>query len=166
MPTNHERLYRFNRWANRRLLEACRDLTPEQLATGCEGTYGSLGDTLAHLAAAEAGYVHRLSGEPRILEWRDPDPPAPVAVLADALERTGTRLIGLVGETADDHIAAFTTLDGEDVRIPGWVLLAQAIDHAREHRTHVATILTQLGITPPDMDLWAYDESGAPAAGD
>jgi uncharacterized damage-inducible protein DinB len=163
MPTNHEQLYRFNRWANRVLLDACRPLTPEQLAADCVGTYGALDITLAHLAAAEAGYVHRLSGEPRILAWRDSEPIPPVAVLADALEQTGTRLVSLVTDLADDHVAEFATLDGEEVRIPGWVLLAQAIDHAREHRSHVATILTQQGITPPEIDVWAFDDSGADA---
>ena len=32
MPSNHQQLYRFHRWANRTILEACRDLTPEQLS--------------------------------------------------------------------------------------------------------------------------------------
>jgi len=163
MPTNFQQLYRHNRWANRLILAACVDLTPEQLAADCVGTYGALHVTLAHLAAAESGYVHRLSVEPRILEWRDAAPPPPVSVLADALERSGTRLIELAASTPEDHIAAFRTLDGEDVAIPGWVLLAQSIDHAREHRSHAATILTQLGITPPDIDVWAFDESGADA---
>jgi len=166
MPTNLQQLFRFNRWANRRILAACVDLTPEQLAADCVGTYGQLHVTLAHLAAAEAGYVHRLSAEPRILEWRDPAPPPPVATLADTLEVTGTRLITLAATIPDDHIARFRTLDGEDVEIPGWVLLAQSVDHAREHRSHVATILTQLGLTPPDIDLWAFDESGADAGAD
>jgi uncharacterized damage-inducible protein DinB len=161
MPTNFQQLYRHNRWANRLVLEACRALTPEQLAATCEGTYGALGPTLAHLAAAESGYVHRLSGEPRVLAWREPEDVPAIDVLIDALDRTGARLVQLAATTADDHIAAFTTLDGEEVRLPGWLLLAQAIDHAREHRSHAATILTQLGITPPDIDVWAFAESGA-----
>jgi len=166
MPTNFQQLFRFNRWANRLILAACADLTLEQLAADCVGTYGQLHVTLAHLAAAEAGYVHRLSTEPRVLEWRDPAPPPAVSVLADALEQTGTRLISLATSVPDDHIAEFRTLDGEDVRIPGWLLLAQSVDHAREHRSHVATILTQLGLTPPDIDVWAFDESGAAATDD
>ena len=85
-------------------------------------------------------------------------------MLADALEQTGTRLMALATTVPDDHIARFRTLDGEDVEIHGWVLLAQSIDHAREHRSHVATILTQLGLTPPDIDVWAFEESGAAAS--
>lgn len=166
MPTNLQQLYRHNRWANGLVLAACRDLTPDQLAATCEGTYGALWPTLAHLAAAESGYVHRLSGEPRILAWREPDAPPAIEVLADALERSGARLVQLATTVADDHVAEFTTLDGEEVRLPGWLLLAQSIDHAREHRSHVATILTQLGVTPPDIDVWAFAESGASDAED
>src|SRR4051812_4893869 len=115
MPTNLQQLYRHSRWANLRIMEACASLTPDQLAATCEGTYGPLWPTLAHLAAAEAGYVHRLSGEPRIIAWRDPGPPPPLNALTQALERTGTRLIELAATTADDHVASFTTVDGEDV---------------------------------------------------
>jgi uncharacterized damage-inducible protein DinB len=69
--------------------------------------------------------------------------------------------VTLAASIADDHVAEFTTLDGEEVRLPGWILLAQAIDHGREHRSHVATIMTQLGVAPPDIDVWAFAESGA-----
>ena len=40
-------------------------------------------------------------------------------------------------------------------------LMIQAINHATEHRTQVSTILTQLGLEPPDMTGWQYmDETG------
>jgi hypothetical protein len=67
------------------------------------------------------------------------------------------------GSIPDDFVAAYVNGYGEHVRRPGWLLLAQAVDHAREHRSHVATILTQLGITPPDIDVWAFEEAGADA---
>jgi hypothetical protein len=40
--------------------------------------------------------------------------------------------------------------------IPASVIFVQAIDHAAEHRTHAATILSQLGIEPPTMDGWQF----------
>jgi uncharacterized damage-inducible protein DinB len=43
--------------------------------------------------------------------------------------------------------------------LPTDLLLVQAIDHAIEHRTHVKAILTQLGITPPEIDGWLYYRS-------
>ena len=40
-------------------------------------------------------------------------------------------------------------------------LMIQAINHSTEHRTQVSTIITQLGLEPPDMTGWQYmDEMG------
>jgi uncharacterized damage-inducible protein DinB len=30
------------------------------------------------------------------------------------------------------------------------------INHATEHRAQIMAILTQLGITPPELDSWSY----------
>jgi uncharacterized damage-inducible protein DinB len=162
MPTNYQQLFRFNRWANRLTLNACRDLSPEQLGTSLVGGYGELGRTLAHLASAEAGYVWRFEPDTERFQWDDEhDPVPPVASLIEVMEKSGSRLIELAGSTPDDAFVEYV-IDGEQRRWPAWVVLAQAIDHAREHRSHVATTLTQLGIQPPDMDVWAYIEAGAP----
>jgi len=40
--------------------------------------------------------------------------------------------------------------------MPVGLFLLQAINHATEHRSQVASILTQLGIEPPNMDGWTY----------
>ena len=46
-------------------------------------------------------------------------------------------------------------------RMPVSLFLLQAINHGTEHRSQVATILTQLGVEPPNMDGWTYlDASG------
>ena len=34
--------------------------------------------------------------------------------------------------------------------------MVQAVTHSTEHRTHIATIITQLGREPPDMSGWQY----------
>lgn len=155
MSTEHlVRLFRHNLWANRLLLAACRDLTPEQLATRVEGTYGSLGATLAHLVSAEAGYVWRFDQNPDRFSWDDEDPVPPVSDLAAVIEHTGSRFVELSATTPDDRELVYTT-DVEH-RWPAWVVLGQVIDHGREHRSHAATILTQIGIQPPDMDMWEY----------
>lgn len=149
------RLFRHNRWANLLILKACQELTPEQLRKSVAGTYGELGATLAHLAAAEAGYVWRFDQEAQRLDWDEGEPAPPLATLAEVLDRTGTRFIDLSSTVADDLVVSYV-IEGEQRRWPAWVILGQVIDHGREHRSHVATILTQLGIEPPDIDMWAY----------
>ena len=40
--------------------------------------------------------------------------------------------------------------------MPASLILLQAVNHATEHRSQIATILTQLGIEPPAMDGWTF----------
>ena len=53
-------LFRHNTVMNRRLLDACRRLTTEQLDATTVGTYASIGATLVHIANAQEGYAARL----------------------------------------------------------------------------------------------------------
>ena len=45
-------------------------------------------------------------------------------------------------------------------RMPVSLFLLQVINHATEHRSQVATILTRLGVEPPEMDGWTYFDAG------
>jgi len=49
-------LFHHNRWANLRLLEQCAALTDDQLDATLVGAYGSIRDTLQHIATAERSY--------------------------------------------------------------------------------------------------------------
>jgi uncharacterized damage-inducible protein DinB len=40
--------------------------------------------------------------------------------------------------------------------MPVSLFLLQAVNHGTEHRSQIATVLTQLGVEPPEMDGWAY----------
>jgi uncharacterized damage-inducible protein DinB len=145
-------IFEHNRWANAVLLEACRDLTPDQLATSVVGTYGDLGSTLAHIASGEVFYTQLLTRWKPSTAWQQDDPFPGVDPLLEVVAETGARLLAAAGSMpGDQHIER----DPGEL-IPAWVILVQAINHATEHRAHCTTILTQLGIEPPPIDGWAY----------
>ena len=149
-------IFDHNRWANLRLIDACAGLDATQLDQGVAGTYGSIADTLVHLVAAEGRYVAGLgdrSGRARQVSEEAPFPG--VAALRAHAEWSGGWLIDFVGTVEGDPIVE-DDWSGEVERLPTSLLLTQAIDHATEHRVQIATILTQLGIEPPEMDGWAW----------
>jgi len=150
MPSTLHELFRHNRWANERILEACRDLTDAQRATTVEGTYGELGHTLTHLVRAESWYLSILTGWQPHIRWEIPGPFPGADALLERARFTGDRLTEIVDEI--DPAQEIDTGDGD--LVPAAVILVQVINHATEHRAHVATILTQLGIEPPEMDGW------------
>ena len=126
--------FRHNAMMNGRLLDACRQLSPAQLGATATGTYGSIGATLVHIANAQEGYAARFLGTER-----------PERLEESATQVAEEREVEVIG---DDPPGTW--------RMPGPLLLLQAVNHGTEHRSQVATILTQLGIQPPEMDGWTY----------
>lgn len=148
--------FKHNTMMNGRLLDACTGLTTEQIDTTVEGTYGTLGATLVHTANGQENYVARLnsSARPDRLQ-EDPFPGFDVlrdrlAVSERLLERAAERATesGTIEVTGDDPVGTWT--------IPADLLLLQVINHGTEHRSQIATMLTQLGVEPPPMDGWTF----------
>lgn len=147
--------FQHNRWANLRLLDRCATLDDAVLAANAVGGYGSLADTLLHLAAAEQRYATRLGCAPPALPLCERDPFPGVAALRAAAEQSGAALIARAEQSLTDT-QLHEEHDGERLVIPLSVRLLQAINHATEHRTQVNAILTQQGIEPPALDGWAF----------
>jgi uncharacterized damage-inducible protein DinB len=160
MTTTLTELFRHNLWANERIVEACRDLTEEQRARSVDGTYGELGYTLVHIVRAESWYLNLLTGWEPPVRWEIPGPWPGIDVLLERLRFTGDRLVEVV-----DGLDPAAIIEIDEDRVPTSVVLLQAINHATEHRAQVATILTQLGIEPPPVDGWNYDENRRAATG-
>ena len=153
-------LFRHNLWASGVTLDACRDLSNEQLATEVAGTYGRLDQTLVHLARAQGGYLRTLAdwqpAEEHRLEMTEPFPG--VDRIAAHLRFTGERLIEIARSASANRVLEGSWGD-EPYRLPEWVVLLQVAHHATEHRQQIATMLTSLGVEPPEPDLWAYWDS-------
>ena len=145
-------LFRHNRWANERLLDACAGLSQEQLNASNPGAFGTIADTLHHLVVAEGRYTAILTGaQPNYEREEFPG----FAALKERANRSGTALIE-VAEREEPGRILRGVRRGEPYELPAEMLLIQAINHATEHRTNVTTILAQLGVQPPDLDGWAY----------
>ena len=153
--------FRHNALMNRRLIEVCEQLSPTQLDATVAGTYGSIGATLVHIANAQVGYAGRL------LDTGRPEPLAedPFPGFEDLTERMIQGDAQLLEAATGSFQARDVHVSGDDPvgtwSMPVSLFLVQAINHGTEHRSQVATILTQQGVEPPDMDGWAYfDASG------
>ncbi len=150
-------LFKHNRWANLRLLDFCATLSEDALQSSAPGTYGRADDTLVHLVAAEQRYVKRVSGQEPDREVKESEPFPGINVLRESAAQTGTRLIQIALDI-DPGTILEGMWRGEMVKMPIMVPMMQAINHGTEHRAHVSTVLSQQGITVPEMDIWAYHD--------
>lgn len=149
----------YNLWANLRLIEACLDLAPEQLAASAPGAYGSIYNTLVHIIKAEAGYYRRLAGvslDPPFSWEASPS----LSEIRSYAQRTGSAL----AETAEQMQSSDSIprnwneaeWQGQPAHYRAVGLLIQVVNHGVEHRTNITTIMAQLGLEPPGLDGWEY----------
>jgi uncharacterized damage-inducible protein DinB len=145
---------RYNNWANSRLFEACQGLSAEQWSATVAGTYGTLRDTLVHIVRGEASYAQRLTGErpPPPFQWDDQPSVSALSAYAD---QVGQALIQAASHVAPTAIVR-EEFEGQTESYKAMALFIQIVNHGVEHRTHMTTILTQLGLTPPEVDGWGY----------
>jgi uncharacterized damage-inducible protein DinB len=158
------RLFEYNNWANRQIIEACLKLNDAQLdAPPTSATYGSIRETLVHMIAAQQRYLHHLTLPLEVrLKQVYPDfageqytQPFPLEEVADS---TGEAFLALVrGERSLFQLSEIHTPDGYIVE--PWVLMVQVISHGHEHREQIKSMLTALGIRPPEIDGWTYGET-------
>ncbi len=140
-------------WATERLLNECSALTDGQLATSAPGTYGSIIATLRHLVASDGWYLSFFPVE-HVSPAEDSEPNLDELRTAWTTNASAWRALLEGHLDADEDIVERD--NGWTVRSPVGVRLAQVVHHGTDHRSHICTILTTLGITPPDIDVWAY----------
>jgi uncharacterized damage-inducible protein DinB len=144
-------------WATERLIRACAALTPEQMAAPVPGTFGSIIDTLRHLVAADSWYLSFFDGgTPQLDETADTS----LNELMSMMLRNGSAWTGLLaGDLDPDADVPEHGDEGWEFHAPAAFRLAQVVHHGTDHRSQVCTALSSLGLTPPEIDLWAFGEA-------
>jgi hypothetical protein len=150
-------LFRHKTWATLLLIEACQGLDDAALDATTPGTYGTIRDTLQHLASADESYLATVTGE------RPAHPLPGGRVSLDTLMEL-TRGLGPRWEALarDPEIARRELVTGDGWRTIGAIVMAQAIHHAGCHREHVLSVLGAHRIEIPgldigeDLDVWHH----------
>jgi len=149
--------FRHNAWATKRLLEFCHALPPDQLNATATGTYGTIISTFNHLIYADAGYLPRA----RVTRpaWAEGDE-SDVGDLSELEARADETARLWEHYLADPLDARYKlSLDQGAYEAESFVPIAQALHHGSVHREQICSILTTLGLEPPDLQVWAYAEA-------
>jgi uncharacterized damage-inducible protein DinB len=154
-------LFAFNRWANARMLDACRKLTPEQYVAEPVPGWSSVRMTVWHIAIVTDGWLRALAGD------SDQSFPAEaeLATVDDAqrlLERAYRRFDESLPSLTPERLATPVTLQrrGRTVTMPPWAVLRHVVNHTTYHRGQVASKLKRFGVQQAETDLvyWIYEQ--------
>ena len=146
-------------WATGRLIESCQRLDPDQLGAAVPGTYGSVLETMRHLVGADAAYLYAMtSGRTSYVDTSRMS----LTELSEAMAKDGAAWKDLLVEGPDpDAVVVRRREDGSETHAPVGIRLAQVLQHGTDHRSQICTVLTVLGLEPPDIDVWSFaDQAG------
>jgi uncharacterized damage-inducible protein DinB len=150
-------LYAYGAWANARILETADKLTPEQFAADADGCR-SIRDTLVHTASVQWLWLERWHGtSPREL-WDPADFPDIAALRArwEEVEEATSAYIAPLREPDLARVVSYMNFQGETWSYPLWQQLLHQVNHATQHRSEAALLLTRLGFSPGWLDLLVY----------
>jgi uncharacterized damage-inducible protein DinB len=153
-------LYDYNAWANAQILEASARLSREQLVSGVAGAnFESLAGTLVHTMGAQWVYLERWQG-------RSPSsmPQAAIKTRWMEIERATHAFVAGLGDADVARVIEYTNFQGERWAYPLWQQMMHQVNHATQHRSEAAVVLTELGCSPGGLDLLYFvDVQGARA---
>ena len=159
-------LFAYDRWANRKILDACRKLTAEQYVAEPVPGWSSVRSTIYHIALVTEFHLRTLAGDPEDSLPTEAD----LATVDDAarlLERAYRRFEELRPTLTPERLNTMLTLRGRDDRIgdyaftlPRWAMLRHIVNHSTYHRGQVASKLKRFGIEQPitDFFFWVIEQ--------
>lgn len=147
-------MFRYNAWANERILGAAAQLSQEQASAPVAGIYGSVLETARHMLGVERVYLELMGGDA---------PAFPEGLDAVGLNETAAAL----GCAYQAFIAGLSNPDlGRRFRVPWFDReftvgdgLIQVATHSIEHRADLASAISRLGATTPPLDyiFWVME---------
>jgi uncharacterized damage-inducible protein DinB len=160
-------LYRYNSWANRRLLEVLGRLNDEQYnAQACSGN-GTIRETLAHMLTTQFGWFSwfdkSMPPERAIGIRVTPDELSTVAAARarwSAIDEKTLRCIGNLSEEKVKEVWSFSIPGVRSASLPLWKMLLHVVNHSTHTRAQIVASVRRAGIDPGNYDMINFVLSG------
>ena len=150
-------LFAYERWANARILDACRKLTAAEFVAEPVPGWSSVRSTVYHIAMAAEFNLRPLAGAPAEGFPTEAD----VTTVDDAarlLDCADRRFEELRPALTPERLNTLLTLRaiGRSFTLPTWAILRHIVNHSSYHRGQVASKLKRFGIEPPNTDFFFW----------
>jgi len=165
MQDDFASLYAFNKWANEKMLEACRKLTPEQYLAEPVPGWTPVSATVYHIAIVTDGWLRGVASDPdqSIAAEAEVATPDAAAQILDRAYRTFDKLLPALTPEFLNTPKLFVRRT-RTATLPPWAVLRHIVNHTTYHRGQVSSKLKRFGIQQAETDFvfWALGQVPQP----
>ena len=151
------RMGRYNRWANRRLFEACTALPEGTFEALRPVFFRSISGTLNHLLVTDRLWLDRITRRPYGGGKLDDQPFPDLASLREAREALDEDIVMAIDATDEAALVSLTTYrmmtKPQENRVQTALCWLHMFNHETHHRGQVHDQLSQTDVAPPPLDL-------------
>jgi uncharacterized damage-inducible protein DinB len=142
-------------WANLRVIDACLDLSAEELETNVTGTRGPILETVRHVVESDAFDLFIMTGD---RAYNVDAGRTSLSEVRGVMERTGSGWSKLISRPLDPDavVREVDESDGFQRWAPVGFRLAGTLDHGTDHRSQICTALTTIGVEPPKIGVFDF----------
>lgn len=153
-------LYKYNQWANAKILNTAAQITHEQFLAPASFPHGGLRGTLVHAMFAEWIWRQRWTGTSPTYRLKPDEFPTFESLCVRWAEEE-RQLMEFVDALTDERLNStigYTNTSGKPFAKILWHMMAHVVNHGTQHRAEAAAILTDFGHSPGDIDLIIFLE--------
>jgi uncharacterized damage-inducible protein DinB len=148
-------LYKYNQWANAKILNAAANVSPEQFLADASYPHGGLRSTLTHTLFAEWIWRNRWEGSSPTVRLKPEEFPTIESLRRRWLEEEKL-LMAFIESLTDDRLneaIQYKNTKGVPLQQILWKMMAHVVNHGTQHRAEAAAMLTEFGCSPGDLDM-------------
>jgi uncharacterized damage-inducible protein DinB len=158
-------LYKYNAWANQVITDTSAQLSEIQFSQPAGASFDSIHDTLVHTMSAQWVWLSRWQGTSPTALF-DPASLPSLAAIRERwamIERDTQTFIATLDDATLNQNLTYQNTQGKPFSFPLWQQMIHQVNHATQHRSEIAMILTQFGFSPGEIDLIRYLQQHEPA---
>ena len=148
-------LYKYNQWANAKILNAAANVSSEQFLADASYPHGGLRGTLTHTLFAQWIWRNRWEGTSPTTRLRPEEFPTFDSLRARWMEEEQL-LMAFVDSLTDEklnEVIPYKNTKGVALQQVLWKMMAHVVNHGTQHRAEAAAMLTDFGCSPGDVDM-------------
>lgn len=152
---NIQTLFKYNQWANAKILSAASNLTPDLFLAPGQFPHGGLRGTLTHALFAEWIWRKRWLGTSPTARIKPEDFPDFKSLHTRWLEEENElmKFVNTVTEEQLNSTFQYTSTEGVKYENILWESMTHVINHGTQHRAEAAAMLTGFNHSPGDIDM-------------